>query len=256
MIFNYYQIKNLINGTVYIGITEREPEIRWKQHHSKLQSNSHVNYLLQTDWNKYGEKAFEFSVIESMDYDNLDDAYNHEYELIQNYSGELYNLAPGGQVNPMYSDSIKEKMIATKQAAVPNVYQLEEVEENTFRVIRSFKSQKEIQRLTGYSQGNIGKGIKKHSHPYGYFWINEQDIQNNLKNWRPYRVKFSPVALYDDNGEIIEAHHNATIFEQKYGLKAKSITSSICQNQRLFGKWYKRISEEQYYKLMPVTLIF
>ena len=256
MIFNYYQIKNLINGTIYIGITEKDPIIRYKQHYSQLQNNSHVNYLLQSDWNKYGEESFEFTLIESLDFENLDDAYNHEYQLIHNYSGELYNLAPGGQMNPMYSDSIRNKMITTKQSQVPDIYQLEEIKENTFKVIRCFKSQKEIQRITGYNQGNIGKGIKKHSHPYGYFWVNEQDIKNNLKDWRPYRIKFSPVALYSEEGEIIEVHHNAAVFEKKYGLKAGSISGSIHQNQRLFGKLYKHISEEKYYKLMPITLIF
>ena len=47
---------------------------------------------------------------------------NYKYELIQNFKGDKYNLAPGGQINPMYSEAIKEKMIKTKQKEVPNIY--------------------------------------------------------------------------------------------------------------------------------------
>ena len=32
MKFNYYQIINLINNKVYIGITEKTCEERWKKH--------------------------------------------------------------------------------------------------------------------------------------------------------------------------------------------------------------------------------
>lgn len=37
---------------------------RWKQHRRELCKNIHYNTDLQLDWNKYGEQAFEFSILE------------------------------------------------------------------------------------------------------------------------------------------------------------------------------------------------
>ena len=57
-----------------------------------LNNNTHPNYHLQPDWNKYGEDNFSFELLETREYDNLEDGYYHEYELISNSSAELYNI--------------------------------------------------------------------------------------------------------------------------------------------------------------------
>lgn len=40
----------------------------------------------------------------------------------------------------MYTKSVYEKMVQTKRKSVPNIYQLEEIEENVFQVIAIFPS--------------------------------------------------------------------------------------------------------------------
>lgn len=116
MIFYYYKIHNRINNKLYIGITNRSIEKRFKEHLAMLSRNSHFNYQLQKDWNSYGKDNFEFSEIERKDFSSIEEGYNHEKELIDSFSKKiLYNLAPGGRINPMYDESIKSKMITTKQ---------------------------------------------------------------------------------------------------------------------------------------------
>ena len=51
-----------------------------------------------------------------------------------------YNILEGGLENPMYTKSVYEKMVQTKRKSVPNIYQLEEIEENVFQVIAIFPS--------------------------------------------------------------------------------------------------------------------
>ena len=87
----------------------------------------------------------------------------------------------------MYTDSVKEKMITTKQSQVPNIYQLEEIEENVFKVINIYPSQKSIQREVGWNQGNIQKAIKKHHTAYGYFWVSENEIKNCREQAKNYQ---------------------------------------------------------------------
>lgn len=58
-----YQIKNLVNGRVYIGSSVNIRR-RFSTHRNMLARNNHHSTLLQRAWNKYGEAAFSFSVLE------------------------------------------------------------------------------------------------------------------------------------------------------------------------------------------------
>lgn len=59
-----YQIRNLRNGKRYIGSTSYSFRIRWNMHRSRLRTNKHHSIKLQNAWNKYGEDAFVFEVLE------------------------------------------------------------------------------------------------------------------------------------------------------------------------------------------------
>ena len=87
-----YIIENLINGKAYIGQTKNKTKRR-VDHFSLLRHNKHHNDYLQRAWNKYGEEAFEFNLLDSSEspeeidrievlliawYKELDLCYNHE----------------------------------------------------------------------------------------------------------------------------------------------------------------------------------
>ena len=57
-----YQIKNIITGDYYIGSSSILRK-RLNNHRSALSRNCHENTRLQRAWNKYGEQAFEFTII-------------------------------------------------------------------------------------------------------------------------------------------------------------------------------------------------
>lgn len=65
-----YQILNLVNAKFYIGHSI-DYNVRWWEHTRKLKVNKHDNFHLQAAWNKYGEKAFEFIVIELVEFDKI-----------------------------------------------------------------------------------------------------------------------------------------------------------------------------------------
>lgn len=58
-----YKITNKLNGRIYIGSAKRFKE-RWSQHTQSLKRGKHSNKFLQADFNKSGEGAFVFEVIE------------------------------------------------------------------------------------------------------------------------------------------------------------------------------------------------
>ena len=254
MKFNYYKIINNVSKRTYIGITERSCEKRWNEHINLLNKNKHPNYLLQEDWNKLGSKNFSFVQIDTFD-GNLEEGYQHEYDLIQSCKDEKYNIALGGQINPMYSPEIKEKMIKTKQKAVPNIYQLEEIEENVFKIIGIYNSQKEAGRLSVADQGNIQHALTKHTKGCGYYWIDENMLKNFEEDWKPARIKIKPCAELDEQGNIVKVHHNRSLFEREYGMCSGAIKNAINRNGKAQGRKFINISEEEYYKIKPITLI-
>jgi group I intron endonuclease len=60
-----YQIRNTLNGKVYIGSAENVYD-RWAVHRSLLKHGNHHCPPLQADWIKYGKDAFIFEVIEEV----------------------------------------------------------------------------------------------------------------------------------------------------------------------------------------------
>lgn len=59
-----YCIANTANGKRYVGSAAKSLRRRLRDHRRDLRDGVHTNQILQRAWNKYGETAFEFSVLE------------------------------------------------------------------------------------------------------------------------------------------------------------------------------------------------
>lgn len=58
-----YQIRNLVNGKVYVGSAVNFGS-RWQLHRSLLARGKHHSVLLQRSWDKHGPEKFVFEIIE------------------------------------------------------------------------------------------------------------------------------------------------------------------------------------------------
>jgi group I intron endonuclease len=58
-----YVIRNTVNGKVYVGSAIRI-DARWRLHLKNLREGNHHSWPLQVSWNKHGEAAFKFEVLE------------------------------------------------------------------------------------------------------------------------------------------------------------------------------------------------
>ncbi len=90
-----YKIVNTVNGKIYIGQTTRG-ELRWKGHLKDLRNGKtgRWNPNFQEDFNKFGENAFEWSIIEEYPKDR-EVLLLEEARTIVKYRKEgkdLYNL--------------------------------------------------------------------------------------------------------------------------------------------------------------------
>ena len=76
-----YQITNMLTGDFYIGSAQSFARREW-QHRYHLRRGDHKNPHMQASWNKYGEEAFVFEIIEGAadgsDILELENKYLHE----------------------------------------------------------------------------------------------------------------------------------------------------------------------------------
>lgn len=117
-----YKILNTVNNKVYVG-SATHIEKRWRDHKWYLNHDKHHNSHLQSSWNKYGTKAFEFSILlekekeYTVKYNSLDNDYGYNVNepqkifLNRKCSQETKNLASkrmSGNKNPMYGRKGKQ----------------------------------------------------------------------------------------------------------------------------------------------------
>lgn len=93
-----YIITSTKSQNIYIGKSTNLRE-RWSCHKTELRGNYHHNRHLQNAWNKYGEKAFKFQVLEYCPADQLNEREIH-FIAIYKAKGVLYNLTDGGEGIP------------------------------------------------------------------------------------------------------------------------------------------------------------
>lgn len=85
-----YVIENRNNGKFYIGRTNN-PAARRRGHFSELRRGIHGNPKLQLSFNKHGEGAFEFKVVDSAPADQIEDKEAEWFAAFECNTGFLYN---------------------------------------------------------------------------------------------------------------------------------------------------------------------
>jgi group I intron endonuclease len=106
-----YQIKNLVNGKIYVGSAVNIKE-RWATHKKLLRHQKHHSRYLQRAWNKYGEDSFSFEILEECPVEKLIQSEQVWMDLFRSYV-ELfgYNISPtaGNSFGTKHSEKTKEK---------------------------------------------------------------------------------------------------------------------------------------------------
>lgn len=100
-LISIYQIRNLVNGKLYIG-SSLWTQKRFPKHKNDLIKGKHSNLHLQASWNKYGQAAFAFEILETLPSSTLEiPLRNKEQEYINKlntlnlgYNMALSTLAP------------------------------------------------------------------------------------------------------------------------------------------------------------------
>ena len=108
-----YQIRNAINDKIYIGSAVNIQK-RWREHISALKKNKHHSRYLQRSWNKYGEKNFEFVILEECE-PVKETLLEREQFYLDTLSSE-YNISPtaGSRLGAISSEETCKKISLAK----------------------------------------------------------------------------------------------------------------------------------------------
>jgi len=135
MFAGIYAISNTINNKIYIGSTN-DLERRWCEHQHALRQNKHGNCHLQSSWDKHGEKAFEFIVLECLDdLDELVKAEQFWMDFYREGGKELYNFGMAAD-NPMrgrtHTEEAKRKMCEARYNTSPEAREARSCKQREF----------------------------------------------------------------------------------------------------------------------------
>lgn len=107
-----YKITNTINGKFYIG-SAINLQVRRQDHYSTLRRNTHANPHLQRAFNKYGEDAFTFEIIEFILIPEMLTAREqYWFKKMKPFGRKGYNIAPvaGSCLGKKHTPETREKL--------------------------------------------------------------------------------------------------------------------------------------------------
>ena len=100
-----YKITNLLNEKIYVGITSKSLEERWKNHVKKINSKNPTRLALAIK--KYGIENFQIELIEYTLFPNLREIY--WINFYKSFGLRGYNATPGGEFRTHPSNQSREE---------------------------------------------------------------------------------------------------------------------------------------------------
>jgi group I intron endonuclease len=176
-----YLIKNLINSKLYVGKACCLRQ-RLNNHKYLLRHNKHVNIYLQNAWNKYGEKNFEFSIVEYCDINCLAEKEYYWVDFYKVNDAEFgYNLMIVGRKNYRHAEETKRKIGNAHLGRKMSPARLKNNTLSKYKPVLQFNKSGDfiqewlgasyIRDVLGYNQSNITavcNGKRKSAN--GYIW--------------------------------------------------------------------------------------
>lgn len=114
-----YRIRNLVNGKIYIGSTQKIAIRRKEEHFCELVGGYHYNKHLQNSFDKHGKASFTFEVLEEVDLPEILNKKERYKALLEREIFYIQSLKPqynictevrGGKLGRIVSEETKKKL--------------------------------------------------------------------------------------------------------------------------------------------------
>lgn len=275
-----YTIVNKINNDRYIGQSKNVKTRLW-QHKSLLRNNRHTYRtgelsLLQKAWNKYGEDAFEFKIVEFCDIDKLNDREQYWIDFYKCNHAKYrkgYNATDGGE--GAYSNQNVKGRIHVHNGDVHKMiypYELEEYERQGFikglpqEIVDKSNQNREIKygnehwafgkNLSDEHKMKISEANKgRTSWIKGKHWDDEHKELLRIRSTgkkhsedakkKITESKQKPIVQYNKNNEKIAEYASGIDAENKTGISRSHISQCCNRKRKSAGGYLWRFKGEQ-----------
>lgn len=243
-----YLITNKINNKHYVGSTHNFTS-RWKGHKSMLNRNVHFNSHLQASWNKYGESAFEFSILEEIDssLEDLDEKliiqeeyYILKYDCIKNgYNTRLKCNTNSGlkwseESKKKFSEYrknhiVKEAVNALNECAKTQIGKSNLAASDWYNSLSEEEKQK---HNTICAQRRIEEAKKR-----GY-WHTQESINKTILT-KKQKGLIKPISLYNLDGTLYKTYESYSdcLREFEENTKNSSCLGQCIKSGKLFHNY-------------------
>lgn len=231
-----YCIINIYNGKRYIGSSKNIRERLWG-HRASLRHNKHCNSHLQNSWNKYGEKNFDFYVIEKCPEEKL---LEREQFYIDTINPE-YNLNPITTKPPITEQSrrkqseVRKYKMSTGEIPITHnkhVFQYD-LDGNFIREYISIRKAAFANKIHPSQIHHCLKGLYKQGGGYQWSYTKEPKLPKYIKNTEKPSKK--GVIVY--NKEEVYKFNNAKECAEFFKKNIVVIRDSIYKKRHFMRKY-------------------
>lgn len=221
-----YKIINVVNNKFYIGSAVNFSR-RKARHFSELRNNKHNNRWLQASWNKHGEQAFIFVIVEEVaDKFSLLDAEN---KWLKDHVGKdyCYNIgvdatAPmlgfSGEKSPTWG-----RKRTTRELTAQNWAGKRHSEESKQKIKTSLKGH----HVSAATRAKISQSLSGE----GNYWYGKQRPDHALKVGKPV------IATGPDGQEIL--YRSITALRDEMNIKPPTVNRALKSGKSLSRGPYK-----------------
>ena len=202
-----YKITNDINDKVYIGMTTRSIEVRWKEH------IRHSSQFIDAAIQQLGKEHFKIEVIEECSEEEVDEKEIYWIKFYNSYE-EGYNITLGGR---------DEKMIMTNK--------VDEVLEWWNKGLTVNKIVKE----TGLNVETVRGYLNKSG-------IDHEQIRQRA-NIYIGKAKSNPVGQYDLDDNLIKTWESQAQIRREKGYAKSTLERAIKYKRILDNSYWRKIEE-------------
>lgn len=234
-----YKVTNLINGKVYIGLTQRTIQERWKEHINVAynQNSKDSNSIFKKAIRKYGKENFQVEEIEWCD--NLEQLKEKEVFWIKQYHSYAFDKDSNGY-NSTRGGDYPYGIINQP------VYQIDIL---TGKIIQSFNSIKEAEETTkaGDISAVLKRGYGEQPKDSGTTWVYQSEYSKYVPE--QFYDKYNIICQLDLKGKFIKYWKgvNAPSFNLK--ISQGNISSCLSGNRKKAGEY-----QWCYYKDLPLHI--
>lgn len=247
-----YCIQNKINDKCYIGQSSISIESRQYSHLLSLRNDNHYNDYLQRSWNKHGEDAFQFKVVEEgfETINELNKAEEFWITLLQTTSPEGYNLKFGGN-NCKHLKSTKDKISEsnTKYTDI-GVYDFSGNFLSKHKTVKEASLKYDIDEQ--YIRINL-LGTRNSTNGYIFKEINYNNPKKEIDEYRYRNKKY--IGQYSFDGNLLNVYSKINDIPKEFN--PKSVRSACCGGSKSYNKYmweWNEVKENLPKKIKPYVI--